>query len=203
MKLSFIITSQVLLIIALSIGLYVGFGWVDRQHRDVIYAQAVAAGQLTKGAIGMATASDLVKYHQGIATVQDIVIARDDLVKVVTAIEGEAARASVAVTIPLVAEQKKVDENGVPIANSGSTFDVRLQISATGDPVKLLQFAQAVEHLPYLLTLSTFKMQTTTANQNSLVANSPDKTAPVTAASGQLEADLIITVMQPLSSPSL
>lgn len=203
MKLSLFIAGQTAALIILSVVIYFGYQWVDSRHREFFYAQHLADQLPAQRAVNVVIANDLAKYQSDIATAARVVIGRDDLVKVVSALEAAAEDNRVAITIPLVTEHKKVNAEGQPVEGSGPTLDARLQIIATGDPVRLLQFAYAAEHLPYLVALVSLQLETIAPdNQNSLAANAPDGAAIPPAVTGRLEMDVIVTVLQS-GAPSL
>ena len=83
---------------------------------------------------------------------------RDSLVGVVADIANLGVTYDVKVAVPKIREFEQLDEKGNIIEQKGVLLPVRLDISASGDPEKLVEFFHAVETLPYALYFESWNI---------------------------------------------
>lgn len=116
---------------------------------------------------------------------------RDGLVDVVSLISAEAVNAGIAAQVPVV-QAAKVNPGATP----GDAFsDIRIHIIASGQPAALASFLHRVEHLPYILRIASWKIDTTqTTIITPFTSEVPDgaQAAPTTGSS--LEADISLII---------
>lgn len=81
---------------------------------------------------------------------------KDGLVEVVSLISAEAVASGIAAQVPVV-EAAQVNPETTP--DEGYS-DVRIHIVASGQPAALASFLHRVEHLPYVLHVASWKIDT-------------------------------------------
>lgn len=127
----------------------------------------------------------LVKMENIRATVPS----SDGLVEVVSAISAAAVTSGISAQVPIVQEN-------VPETEDGATAfsDVRIHVVASGSPAALASFLHRVEHLPYLLRVVSWKIDTTQQSAiTSFTSAAPTDTPQVTSLRGSsFEADIAI-----------
>lgn len=79
-------------------------------------------------------------------------VSRDDLSGVIASISRAAQLSGVAVQIPQVENTSE---------SSGLLEDVRMQMNAVGSPSALIAFLYRVEHLPYVIRMASWTLDTT------------------------------------------
>jgi Tfp pilus assembly protein PilO len=94
----------------------------------------------------------LTEAESVFARVAALVPSRDGLVDVVTAISNAAKDSGVSVQIP----QVELAAGDAPLVE-----DVHLQIRGAGSPAALVAFLHRVEHLPYILRITSWTIDST------------------------------------------
>ncbi len=112
---------------------------------------------------------ELITVEEKLKKISSIVVSEDGLVDVVGSIVKAAQSSGVAVQVPEVSSD--------PTA-TGVLQDVYIRLNAVGSPSALVMFLYRLEHLPYLVKLSSWSLDTT--QQSSLRAFA--RLAPLDAA---------------------
>ncbi len=114
----------------------------------------------------------------------------DGLVGVVSAISAAAVSSGISAQVPVVQSNTPTD-NPNP---DGLFTDVRIHVVASGNPAALASFLHRVEHLPYLLRVVSFKIDT--IQQTAITSFTSDAPAssviPTPPLGSSLEADIAI-----------
>ncbi len=121
--------------------------------------------------------------------ISTIVVSQDDLSEVVKNISLAANSSGVTVQIPDVASDAQ---------SSGAFEDVRIRMNAVGSPAALVSFLYRLEHLPYVIRLSSWNLDTTYQSQlQSFVGLvPPDAKAPKPATGSALAVEAVISLMK-------
>lgn len=132
---------------------------------------------------------DLLDMNENIKKMSSIVITRDQLVEVVDAITLIARQSSVTVQVPEVQSD---------VGSVGILEDVHLHMNAVGSPSGLISFLYRLEHLPYMIHLSSWSVDVT--RQSALqpfVGVAPfDKNKPKPQSGSTLTVDAVIAIHQ-------
>ncbi len=121
--------------------------------------------------------------------ISDIVVSQDELSAVVKNISLAASASGVTVQIPDVTSDPQ---------STGTLDDVRIRMSAVGSPAALVAFLYRLEHLPYVIRLSSWNLDTTYQSQlQSFVGLvPPDAKAPKPATGSALAVEAVISLMK-------
>lgn len=96
-------------------------------------------------------AAELKKRAFDIERIQSLIVSREELGRVVSALEEQAKAKGIELTVPDVAERSVVDEKGDLVAAEGPLLDVEIKAVGFGSPENLLRWLHAAEYLPFLL----------------------------------------------------
>ncbi len=115
---------------------------------------------------------------------------RDGLVGVVSEISTAAVSAGISAQVPVV-QEGVAGEAETPDAPFS---DVRIHILASGDPAALASFLYKIEHLPYILRVVSWKIDTTAQTTVSSFTSTVPSDAPsvVSLPGSSFEADIAI-----------
>lgn len=122
---------------------------------------------------------------------QGMLISRDNLPDVVSAISQTALASHVAADVPQLAQNTT---KGSPV--SDPLDDVRIHISASGDTSALIVFLYRIEQLPYLMHIASWRIDAThQVSLPFLSASAPtNQPLPPPAQGSSLEADVVISI---------
>ncbi|HLC49197.1 MAG TPA: hypothetical protein VJI96_02320 [Candidatus Andersenbacteria bacterium] len=132
---------------------------------------------------------------------------REGLVDVIAAISQAAAISGISVQVPTV---KVNSTSPTPIPKTSvsplpqNTFsDVRIHIVGAGDIAALASFLYRVEHLPYILRIASWKIETMAqSSASSFVGTAPsDSKQVLPPVNSSLVADLVIVVRDTHQTP--
>lgn len=123
------------------------------------------------------------KIHTAIPT-------RDGLVEVVSAISSAALASGISAQVPVVQAQSA----DAGEATDAPFSDVRIHVVASGDPAALASFLHRVEHLPYILRVVSWKIDTAAQTTVSSFTSTVPVDAPkvVSLPGSSFEADIAI-----------
>lgn len=119
--------------------------------------------------------SEISRRGDDVASVESLIVERNQLGDVVGQIEGAAQDAGVLVALPEVEEKAVFNEHGNEVEPSGPIQEVRIAIVATGSPRDLLEFLYQLEHLPYLVTLDDWRLDTQKKVAQNQFVNAPSE----------------------------
>lgn len=162
LRLKKLIVTKVIGLVAVAVltGALIRVGQMVLAIRDQTIAKQLKLEASLDSAVHQAALVErLVKHEKEIKRIRTMVPGRDEISQVVELIEREAKSEGVAVLVPRIGEEPVYDENGVVIERTGPASVVRLKIEGVGDPLALLNFMHAVEHLPYLLRPVSFTLE--------------------------------------------
>lgn len=147
-----------------------------------------------------------------ITRIDDYIVKEEEIVNVIARIEKEGSTYAVRVEVPTVeekraeVEEKETEEDTVadkkpedtkdPDKPQGLLKDVMMTIEASGEPLALVKFLYAVEHLPYLMSLSEWDIRVRKPQAaRGLVGIAPsDRKVEELQPIGSLTARIIISV---------
>lgn len=112
----------------------------------------------------------------------------DDLVAVVSAISSAAISSGISAQVPVVQTTAKT------VSTTDIFSDVRIRVVASGTPGALASFLYKVEHLPYMLRVASWKIDTLQQTAvSSFTSDVPTGTIVATPPLGSsLEADIAL-----------
>jgi hypothetical protein len=154
-------------------------------HAPLQQAQEAAAAEL------------LAKHDASIKQIQAMVVQREGIGEVITALETQAAKRTITLRISDISEDRKYDAAGKEIEPSGPLRDIRIKAVAIGDPHVLVDFVRVIEHLPYLLRVVDWKIAaTSTTSQTVGVGEVPRTAASPTPriVTGELHFTLLVSI---------
>jgi hypothetical protein len=138
---------------------------------------------------------ELVSSQNTFLDLQKMIVSSDGLPDVITAISSAAASSGVTAQVPQVAQD--IGKNAQPVGGlpTDTLQNVRMHISASGNPTSLILFLYKIEQLPYLLYIASSTIDTThQVSLSSFFSVAPtDKAAPPAVQGSSLEADIVIT----------
>ncbi|MBI1833601.1 MAG: hypothetical protein HYR90_02125 [Candidatus Andersenbacteria bacterium] len=131
-------------------------------------------------------AADLSRREFDISRIQHLLVPRNQIVDVVSAIEAQAKRHQVEVSIPEIVESEEA---------GGVIQDITVRVSVDGNPENIVDFSHSVEHLPYLLNVERWSLSTRSFAVPQSAAQAPtSRTTEVTAITGHAEIEIIVVV---------
>lgn len=187
---------------SLALGLIVGivFLWRHTAAARLQFFSAQRALQNVPQQVSQQTslAVEIDKHRHDISRLRAYVVERQNIGEVIAAIEAAGHRHKLSVQIADVAEASPLSESSDELLS-----DVRLKLTAVGRPEAMLRFLHTVEHVPYLLYLESWQLDTGPDGSGSLgdqlvvptVAPQSDGSQPsMVAADGHVQADIILTI---------
>jgi len=150
---------------------------LERGPDDVVYASAAKA--------------DLAKRQLDLRRIGQYMPDRGSLVPVVTAIEQEGGKRNVSVKVTDISEELTVNAAGQPIPASGPVQNIRIKVSAVGEPEDILQALYNIDHLPYLLYVASWDLVYKPQDSQLPPIDLSEEQRLQTAA-GAMQADIII-----------
>lgn len=132
---------------------------------------------------------ELLNVEEKLKRISTIVVSQDELAGVVESISRTALQSGVQVQVPEV----KTD----PTA-SGVIEDIRIRMNAVGSPAALIQFIYRLEHLPYLIRIASWNLDSThISSLQSFVGIAPsDKPASKPLSGSSLAVEMIISIIK-------
>ncbi|MEX1997967.1 MAG: hypothetical protein WEA04_04845 [Candidatus Andersenbacteria bacterium] len=193
---------ELLIIVVLIIALF--------YFRELIHSKRVMVYQLQRqldeapqyAAQQVSLRTELEKSAHDIVRIESLLVRREALGDFVSLLEKQARQNRVTLRVPDIKEEMVLSAEGKPVAATGPYRDIRLQVTATGEPNDLLQLLHQLEHLPHAVRLPAWSITTTnTAVLLDLRPQAPvigpdGKEVPVVAPGGLLEATMILTIRQ-------
>lgn len=153
----------------LSLLLIAGLWWVAGQAgqaRQRLFEYSARLEQVPEQASARAMlAAELQKRTHDIDRLQAFVVPRHRVGEVVTALEAAGQEQEADVRVVRVVEEPVYGPDGNLITPTGPFVDVRLSVIAFGQPVGLLRFLHAAEHLPYLATVREWRLASADATR--------------------------------------
>lgn len=165
--------------------IYVRVAWKDAAFRQALLQDIPAQTSRTS-----ALKKDLDSALASLQAIHVTIPQTDGLVEVVSAISAAAVSSGISAQVPVVQSNAPVQSP----APEGVFADVRIHVVASGNPAALASFLYRVEHLPYMLRVVSFKIDTT--HQTAITSFSSEAPAssvqspPLLGSS--LEADIAI-----------
>lgn len=129
---------------------------VQGVRRGLLVKQISLEGSLKAAVFQASLQEQLVEHKVEINRIEQMMPVQDEIGSIIGSFEVEAKKSGVIVTVPKVEEMIVVDKNGEKVVQVGSTRIVRMQIHAQGEPVALITFMHAIEHMPLLLGTVSF-----------------------------------------------
>ena len=94
--------------------------------------------------------AELERRAHDLDRIRAFVLKKESVGDYISALEAEASRLGLDLSIPAIDEERVVDENGEVIEQSGVLKKVRMKANVSGGTVEMLNFLNAVEYQPYL-----------------------------------------------------
>lgn len=170
----------------LVVGLVAIIAWLTGQiqdmRRDLIQTQLSLEGSLDNAVKLVELRAQVKSQEKEIGAIRSLVPDRNSIGEVVSAIEAEARHHDVSLTIPTVGAVKVEAEEETDRVAQFKT--VNLQVVAIGSVSNDMNFFHAVEHLPYILQVTSWNLT------KKVVRVVPGSVAlsPITPGEGQTEA---------------
>lgn len=132
---------------------------------------------------------ELLNVEEKLKRISTIVVSQDELVDVVESISQTAQQSGVQVQVPEVQTD--------PTA-SGVVEDIRIRMNAVGSPAALTAFLYRLEHLPYLIRIASWSLNSAhISSMQSFVGIAPaDKLASKTKSGSSLAVEAIISIIK-------
>jgi len=129
------------------------YGVQDKRRQLAVAAERLAEGPQT--VIRQATLERLVADRKhDVDRISAHVLQRESVGDFVGKLEGEAARFDILVQVPTITEEEN-DDMADPVLD-----DITVSLRAEGTAGNLLLFLHAVEHLPFLIDVREFNLDT-------------------------------------------
>lgn len=183
--------------------LIVGWRFLQQTQAEVRLQQARvdAAPQAQSEYIQLQ--QSLERYHHDLQRVTALLTPAEAVGDLVGQLEREAAAHRITMRIPDIKEEVKLDDSGQPVVSTGPFQEVRVTMLAVGEPVNLLSFVHAVEHLPVVLRFAGWELTVSrTAAARAIVPTPvPPEITPTPEADDRravLQATMIVTLLKPL-----
>jgi hypothetical protein len=167
--------------------------------RDVALRQAVLQDAPRQASQTAALKKDLDSALLKMQSINATIPTNDQLVDVISAISKVVTASGVSAQVPIVKENVEVE-------NTESTdifTDVHIYIVASGSPAALASFLYRIEHLPYVLHVVSWKIDTIQqAAVTSFTANGQTEAPGVAPQLGSsLEADIVVVTKKESLTP--
>ena len=188
---------EALLLIAGVVGVVWGVGYVSSLRSQACQTQQLIE-QRPNDALYFAGLKNALRENENDLTeLSTLVPDREELGDLIGSLEALGRRYNVTVLVPEVAEVVVLNEGGILVPPTGPFLDIRMETTAEGEPLDLLRWLYAVEHMPYLVEIPTWHVQTGVVTEPGFVAGAPPGGATNTTTDGPaglLEARLIVKV---------
>lgn len=102
--------------------------------------------------------TELDKRAHDLERVGALFLPRENFDDLISTLEGQALRYRVSMHVPRIIEAADEQKAEAKLHSGRAIEDVRVQVVASGSAEDLLRFLYAVDHLPYLLTVSTWEL---------------------------------------------
>jgi len=126
-------------------------GRVQDIRRDLLAVQLSLDRSLGESVYEAWLQDQLELHKQDITRIERVMPAKEEIGQVVGIIEEEANKRGITVRIPVIKEERVVDESGDEVERTSPVKTVRMQIQGQGEGPALIDFMHEIEHLPYLL----------------------------------------------------
>lgn len=169
--------------------------FIVRQQQAAVVALQHEREQVPQAELRLTTLNaQLKKYAPVVTTLEGATVIRDKIGDVIGVIEKEAVGRGVEVEFADITEKQVFDEQGQLAKQSGPIQLIQIKMVAVGEPEALLEFLYAVEHLPFLLHLDAWRLDSVAPVQPPRPSVSPEEEAVPLV--GQVNADLVVGVRQ-------